>query len=514
VVFEQCFKDIRANKTGQTGGVDSIGHPVSNITEALGITYNRCVEWCSAAPENFSFPDFSRKFTAWLLPWLALISQLPFNGSNDKGHDLLSVFLAVGSPTLAGYSLALTALNANWLNNYIKQMGIDEDATRLARVERVLNYFQTMRLEVRESELERVFKPQAEGSDWWENVETGLNYAPQGFVSAATALGWVFIAYVLTLIDAFNSLQAVSDTYGLGPGVSPDGISDGQGVGSIWLWLLPIVIGWLQIAPKYQNNYNKSALKSAGSRLSHASNTTPDTRQALDTLHYPIVITETALLGSTLHPDETHSAPIFNYARFVRWTKDVVKVLDCYKHLPHDKSIPSPPTESTQLPPPGRRFLRRFLLASLAGLTLQWGTAGGAIIIHWFTPTVGLGCRSLNWFLYAGTSTLVWMMLVASSFLVHFNSHYIRSIAAPLHTLGGILAACNAAAIIVTCVIQFGNFYNRCYCNSVVTLLKSGAYDIFWVRNAGDIKRPWVGGVALGVGTAVLFLGTINVWLP
>jgi hypothetical protein len=393
-----------------------------------------------------------------------------------------------------------------------------------------------------ESELGRVFRPQsiAEGRDWWENVETGLKYAPQGFVSAATALGWVFIAYVLTLIDAFNSLQAVSDTYGLGPGVSPDGISDGQGVGSIWLWLLPIVIGWLEIAPKYQNDLNKYILKNAGSRLSHASNTTPDVaRQALDNLHHPIVITETALPGDTLHPDETHSAPIFNYARFVRWTKDVVKVLDCYKHLPQSESDkppkpdgkcdksnppepdnkgetsrPSPSTESTELPPPGHRFLRRFLLASLAGLTLQWGTAGGAIIIHWFTPTVGLGCRSLNWLLYAGASTLVWMMLVTSSYLATFNAHYIRSLAAPLHTLGGILAACNAVAIIVICVLQFGNFYNRCYCNSVVTLLRSGAYDIFWVRNAGDIKRPWVGGVALGVGTAVLFLGTINVWLP
>ena len=72
-------------KTGQNpGGVDRNGNPVSNITDAVGITYERCIEWCSSAPENFDFPTFSRKFTAWLLPWLALISQLPFNGSDSK----------------------------------------------------------------------------------------------------------------------------------------------------------------------------------------------------------------------------------------------------------------------------------------------------------------------------------------------------------------------------------------------------------------------------------------------
>jgi hypothetical protein len=119
VVFEQCYKDIRANKSGQTGGVDSAGNPVLNITDAVGIIYERCIEWCSSAPENFDFPTFSRKFTAWLLSWLALISQLPFNGYNSKEPDLLSVVLAVGSPTLAGYSLALTASNTRWLHKRI-----------------------------------------------------------------------------------------------------------------------------------------------------------------------------------------------------------------------------------------------------------------------------------------------------------------------------------------------------------------------------------------------------------
>jgi hypothetical protein len=90
-----------------------------------------------------------------------------------------------------------------------------------------------------------------------------------------------------------------------------------------------------------------------------------------------------------------------------------------------------------------------------------------------------------------------------------------KNICALFRALGLILATSNAVGIITICVVQFGNFYNRCYCNSVVTQLGNlRAYDVFWVRNVGDIKRPWVGGVALGVGSAVLFLASIYVWLP
>ena len=106
------------------------------------------------------------------------------------------------------------------------------------------------------------------------------------------------------------------------------------------------------------------------------------------------------------------------------------------------------------------------------------------------------------------------MMLIISSYIVIFDVKYIKGVAECLRVLATILAAVNAVGITVTCMIQFGNFYNRCYCNSVVTMLGSRAYDVFWVRNVGDIKRPWVGGVAMGIGTAVLFLGTIYVWLP
>lgn len=180
------------------------------------------------------------------------------------------------------------------------------------------------------------------------------------------------------------------------------------------------------------------------------------------------------------------------------------------------------PRGTQSQPPVGRsdQTFKRFFLASLAGLTLQWGTAGGAIIIHYFTPTIGLGCRSLNWLLYAGVSTLVWILLVISNLLAGTEnigsgpSRLTEGLSNFIRVSAQLLAACNGAAIIVSCVVQFGSFYSRCYCNSVVTRLGSKAYNVFWVRNVGDIVRPWVGGIALGTGSALLFLATVHVWLP
>jgi hypothetical protein len=331
VVFEQCFKEIRANMTGQAGGVDSDGHPVANITEAVGITYHQCVQWCSSAPETFAFATFSRTFTAWLLPWLALISQLPFNGSNNKIDDVVSVCLAVGSPTLAGYSLALTAYNKRWLAQRIEEV---EQPPRevLQTIERVLNWFQTMHLDINETHLADVARshasvrlsgqqsdPLRNGDCWWKNVEHELEYAPQGQVSAATALAWVFVAYIFTVIDSFSSLQDVQDTYGLGPGVATDGISDGQGVGSIWLWLLPIVVGWLVIEPKYQYKLNLEAFKRGNEQC-----------YGMEGGEYAIKIFQ-GPVGRQLYTDRHRSAPIFNYARLTSWAQDVDKVLDIYK---------------------------------------------------------------------------------------------------------------------------------------------------------------------------------------
>jgi len=91
------------------------GSLTSNLSEAWGITYPACLDLCGNGFATFDWIFFTTSVSSWLLPWLALTAQLPFE-TKDVWGNIMSFFLAVGSPALVTYSLAITVLNARWIN--------------------------------------------------------------------------------------------------------------------------------------------------------------------------------------------------------------------------------------------------------------------------------------------------------------------------------------------------------------------------------------------------------------
>ena len=79
--FTQCLENFRNESNTTIGGVDSRGDPTSPA-EAIGLTYETCTAKCGSGAESFRWREFAQLFSSWLLPWLALISQLPFNSGN------------------------------------------------------------------------------------------------------------------------------------------------------------------------------------------------------------------------------------------------------------------------------------------------------------------------------------------------------------------------------------------------------------------------------------------------
>jgi len=86
--FTQCLIDFQASNA-TIGGVDSNGAHVPNPEDAVGLTYEKCAALCGSGPELFEWSIFSQQFSSWLLPWLALVSQLPF-GARNRLDNLLS----------------------------------------------------------------------------------------------------------------------------------------------------------------------------------------------------------------------------------------------------------------------------------------------------------------------------------------------------------------------------------------------------------------------------------------
>lgn len=62
---------------------------------------------------------------------------------------------------------------------------------------------------------------------------------------------------------------------------------------------------------------------------------------------------------------------------------------------------------------------KTFILASLIGCALQWGTTGPSILIAYNTPTVGLGCSSGSYLVYGVAATIAWASLILSQLLSH-----------------------------------------------------------------------------------------------
>ena len=138
-----------------------------------------------------------------------------------------------------------------------------------------------------------------------------------------------------------------------------------------------------------------------------------------------------------------------------------------------------------------------------------------------------LGCRSGSYILYAAVSTLVWLLLLISSLLSYYVTttprilpDFLPSVARwssiVLRWVAKVLAACNAVWIVASCVFQFSNFYDRCWCNSSVLMWGEDLADfVLQLENADiqGIRAVWIGGVALAAGISTGFVIFVNLYI-
>jgi hypothetical protein len=94
-----------------------------------------------------------------------------------------------------------------------------------------------------------------------------------------------------------------------------------------------------------------------------------------------------------------------------------------------------------------------------------------------------------------------------------------RHLAVWLRRLAKPLATINTLWILTTCLFQFTNVFDRCYCNSSVFGRGESAFSTILKDLASDsgillpMRNAWVGGVCLAGGSAFLFVGFVNVFV-
>ena len=204
--------------------------------------------------------------------------------------------MSVGYPALAAYSLVLTSLNPRSVYRRV-QRAKHESKNSVATA---LISLQQTPLELTGDERLLAFIPL--NDQWRREIVERLRRRNAWTVATASSVAWVVIAFLFTLVDSFVSLHE-----------SAYGASEGHGVGTLWLWLLCLVIGWLWV-PTFScgelqsaiGHANRKAAKKAAKRVRQKANKTYSSAKTkiakrlprwVPTMKVPKIVTPTPDIG-------------------------------------------------------------------------------------------------------------------------------------------------------------------------------------------------------------------------
>ena len=397
--FTGCLQNVTAqvnaslvagnlNISCSFGTVNTNGHRTTDPNQITGLTYESCVKNCGSAPVEFNWPTFSQQFTSWLLPWLALISQLPY-GTKDTLSNFLAVLLTVGSPTLAAYSLALAVISNRWM---VKRFGQSTYRNTWLAAQ-TLSSLQQVSLDLPPQEHvlpSLIVLP--ENGIWWKKLAHGLDYpVPKWTFASIMSVLYVALANIFTWVGTLS-----------GPLPSTVVNVAGQSISSLWLCFLPIVIGNLQLSPKSDWDRIRRAFDQANSSFYVA---TEDCLPEPDRGSLLINIRTASL--DAIDEDELCSAPVFFYARAFTWIRLAGKVTDgfnaasrherdnCTNVLPSKRQhVVDYCKDEEQTNEHRYEIYSIFLRSAFLAIFLQWGTTGAAIMASFLTPAKGQINRS------------------------------------------------------------------------------------------------------------------------
>ncbi|KAI9820079.1 MAG: hypothetical protein M1826_000965 [Phylliscum demangeonii] len=261
----RCIDLVRHATNFTQGLVDSNGRPVTSLDESTwGINIATCNEFCSPKqdPVISRFDTFSAGISNYLLPWLALTAQLPYE-TGDPGSNLISFALAVGSPALITYSLTLTILNRFWVRGEFNALYDRSESTKVrrnypeygARVRHAQYLLQEgqqvpLRLSQERGWLgSLVVLPH--NQHWWKRMNDRL---------VATRRGVTFSLVAQVLVAGIAWILLICSTF-LGGNFGDRITALDLASGNLWMWLVPVIWGWIFVGTQYSPNSIDFALK-------------------------------------------------------------------------------------------------------------------------------------------------------------------------------------------------------------------------------------------------------------
>ncbi|KAK3336166.1 hypothetical protein B0T19DRAFT_408717 [Cercophora scortea] len=263
--FSQCAIDVMDTFARDPHAVtllDKDGQPTQDPAQAWGIPLGLCDTACGPRgdTEVFSWTVFSAAVAQWLLPWLALTAQLPYE-TRDGGTNMLALALAVGSPMLISYSLAITILTSRWLNRQFARLR-NENETRgghqvavLSAAVYILKEMQHVPIAIGDSKerfAQLVVNPR--NKLWWTTLQDELQRTHRDFTySLGAQAAWVIVVAIIAMVNFFGIIDNST--------VRAIGVA----INSLWMWMIPVTLGWVWVGTQNSANTIRDGLMRASS---------------------------------------------------------------------------------------------------------------------------------------------------------------------------------------------------------------------------------------------------------
>ena len=163
--------------------------------------------------------------------------------------------------------------------------------------------------------------------------------------------------------------------------------------------------------------------------------------------------------------------------------------------------------------------------AMIPALILQCGITVAATVIIFFTPTVGMGCRSLGYLIYGGLAIVIMFLAILSTIFARISEtrdttrspsvkYSTALIAIILRRFYFSLALINATGLIVMSCFQFSRFLANCYCNASVIGRGTGSYVTIgpgkWITVTTNSRIAGTVLSAVSMATYMIFIALVT----
>ena len=267
--------------------------------------------------------------------------------------------MAVGSPALITYSLTISILNRIWVRRKFELL-----LNKLDRLSEPPQHFHkrlgAAQYLLQESQQVPMRASQSDGwlsslvvlkdnAAWWNRVKKDLQNSRRGYTFSLVAqIGMAFLAYLFTMTTNFDNSTA--------------GNSEGTQVlvtagGSLWIWMIPVIWGWIMCGTQA---FARSITDALEDKTHLASRIDEQGKIVHNEMQYGI-LSRSGLIplppldpskplghvedstyvtlglhtwfGFSLQGDEAREGPLFNYARLFTFRQFATTVTEAFDNM-------------------------------------------------------------------------------------------------------------------------------------------------------------------------------------